>query len=296
MTRRDFGLGVGGAAAGLAAQTPRRPRFIKSICGVIFPREMPLAEQFRAAKNAGFDAVEIRFGDEVSAKSTPDELKRVADAAADAKIQIASLWASEGLALRDAALNDPDPAKREKGVAILRQAIETAAAIRCGAVLLVPGRLGAGTKFRIGYQDTWDRVTAEIKKVLPDALRENVLVTPENVWNKFLVSPLEMKTFIDQFESPYLQAHFDCGNCMEFGFPEDWIQTLGPRIKRVHLKDYKNRQFVDLLEGDVDWKAVMQALVKAGYRGTLSPEYGGGKDPGRLAAISRALDKILALA
>ena len=193
-------------------------------------------------------------------------------------------------------LNDPDPAKREKGVAMLKLAIDAASAIGCGAVLLVPGRLGVGTKFRIGYQDTWDRVTAELRKVIPHAAERKVMVTPENVWNKFLVSPLEMKAFVDQFASPWLQAHFDCGNCMEFGFPEDWIATLGPRIKRVHLKDYKKREFVDLLEGDVDWKAVMQALTKAGYRGTLSPEYGGGKDPGRLMAISRALDKILALA
>ena len=83
---------------------------------------------------------------------------------------------------------------------------------------------------------------------------------------------MEMRTFIDQFKSPWLQSHFDVGNVVQYGYPQDWILTLGPRIKREHLKDF-NTKFVDLLEGDVDWKAVMAAFVKVGYRGTMSPEY-----------------------
>ena len=115
-------------------------------------------------------------------------------------------------------------------------------------------------------------MTAELRKAIPWAEEAKVVLTPENVWNKFLVSPIEMRTFVDQFHSPWLQTHFDVGNVMQYGYPQDWILTLGPRIKRVHLKDYKlsNRDeqghFADLLEGDVDWKAVMAALVKAGYR------------------------------
>jgi hexulose-6-phosphate isomerase len=130
-----------------------------------------------------------------------------------------------------------------------------------------------------------------------------VVITPENVWNKFLVSPLEMRAFIDQFRSPSVQSQFDTGNIMQWGYPQDWILTLGSRIKRVHVKDYKlsarseQGRFVDLLEGDVDWKEVMGALVKVGYRGFISPEYGGdAKDPDRINKISKALDKILSMA
>ena len=94
-------------------------------------------------------------------------------------------------------------------------------------------------KLKVGYQDTWDRVTEEFKKVVPRAAKAQVIMTPENVWNKFLLSPLEMRAFVDQFHSPWLQTHFDIGNVMQFGYPEDWILTLGSRIKRIHVKDYK---------------------------------------------------------
>jgi len=155
----------------------------------------------------------------------------------------------------------------------------------------------------VGYQTTWERVTEELKKVVPFAERAKVMLTPENVWNKFLVSPLEMRAFVDQFHSPWLQAHFDVGNVMQFGYPQDWILTLGPRIQRVHLKDYKlssraeQGRFVGLLEGDVDWKEVMASLVKVGYRGFLSPEIGHDpNEPDQLRKVSATLDKILALA
>jgi hexulose-6-phosphate isomerase len=188
-------------------------------------------------------------------------------------------------------------------VETVKRAIDIAAAVRCEALLLVPGRLGDGGKLRVGYQDTWDRVSAELKKVVPYAEQKRVCVTQENVWNKFLVSPLEMRTFIDQFRSPWIQTHFDVGNVMQFGYPQDWIATLGPRIRRLHLKDYKlsaraeQGRFVKLLEGDVDWREVMAALGKAGYRGFVSPEYGHDpSDPDQLKRLSAATDKILEMA
>ena len=140
-------------------------------------------------------------------------------------------------------------------------------------------------------------------KGVPDAERAKVLLTLENVSNRFLVSPLEMRSFVDQFRSPWLQTHFDTGNVMYFGYPQDWILTLGSRIKRVHVKDRKVTPQAEaarpsrLLEGDIDWKAVMSALVKVGYSGFMSPEIGHEPDvPDQLASVSAALDKILALA
>jgi L-ribulose-5-phosphate 3-epimerase len=214
-------------------------------------------------------------------------------------ITIVSLWVSEPLTSNP--LNSSDPAVRARGVAALEKSTEFATWLGCGAMLIVPCRLGDGGKLKVGYQDTWDRVTEEFKKVVPRAAKAQVIMTPENVWNKFLVSPLEMRAFVDQFHSPWLQTHFDIGNVMQFGYPEDWILTLGSRIKRIHVKDYKlstkfeQGRFVDLLEGDVDWKGVMSALVKVGYRGFMSPEIGYKDDPDQLRKVSAALDKILAM-
>ena len=92
-------------------------------------------------------------------------------------------------------------------------------------------------KLQTGYMETWDRLSAELPKIIPYAAEKKVILTPEEVGNKFLVSPRDMRDFIDLFHSPYLQAHFDVGNILQFGFPEDWILTLGPRIKRLHVKD-----------------------------------------------------------
>jgi L-ribulose-5-phosphate 3-epimerase len=288
------------AAVALPAK-PQTPRFIKSICSVIFPGGMPMEEKFRQVKNAGFEAIEVRFGDEISPSLSADDAKRIGDAAHERGIQIASMWM--GGPFRSNPLNSPDPAVRARSLAGLKQGIECARHLNCGATLLYLCRLGEGPKLQFGYEDTWNRVTAELPKAIPWAEEAKVVLTPENVWNKFLVSPLEMRTFVDQFHTPWLQTHFDVGNVMQYGYPQDWILTLGPRIKRVHLKDYKlsdrteQGHFADLLEGDVDWKAVMAALVKVGYRGFLSPEIGyDPNDPEKIRKVSDALDKILAMA
>jgi len=163
--------------------------------------------------------------------------------------------------------------------------------------------VGSGARFQVGYEDTWNRITEEMRKLVPFAEQGKVILALENVWNKFLVSPLEMRAFVDQFKSPWVQTQFDIGNVMQFGYPEDWILTLGPRIKRVHLKDYKlssraeQGRFVDLMEGDVNWKGVMAALVKVGYRGWLSPEIGHNpNDPDQLRKLSATVDKIIGMA
>jgi L-ribulose-5-phosphate 3-epimerase len=288
-------------AAAISALAQPGPRFVKGICSIIFPKEMPRAECFAAAKSAGFDAIEIAIGTDIPLEAARDEVRRLGDAAEKAGIRIATLWVSEPLHANP--LNSPDPGVRARGVEAIRKALGIAQELRCGALLLYAVRLGSGPKFEVGSQDTWDRYAAELRKVVPDAVRARVLLNPENVWNKFLLSPLEMRAFVDQFHSPWVGTHFDTGNVMEYGYPEDWILTLGLRIKRIHFKDYKlagrgqAAHFADLLEGDVNWQAVMQALVKVGYRGLISPEIG--RNPGKpdqLREVSAALDKILALA
>jgi hexulose-6-phosphate isomerase len=289
------------AAAAFAARAQTSSRFIKGICSIIFPKEMPRAQCFAEAKSAGFDAIELAVGTDLSLDISHDDARRLADAAEKAGIRIATLWVSEPL--HQNPLNSADPSVRARGVEAIRRGIAIATDLNCGALLLYAVRLGNGAKLEYGSQETWDRYTAELTKVVPDAAKAKVLLNPENVWNKFLLSPLEMRAFVDQFHSPWVGTHFDAGNVMQYGYPEDWIMTLGQRIKRIHFKDFKlaNRgeaaHFADLLEGDVNWKAVMDALVKVGYRGFLSPEIGRNPNqPDQLQRVSAALDKILALA
>lgn len=276
------------------------PQFIKSICNSVFPPSTPLDQQFALARNAGFEGIEIRLADQLHTATPRDQARRIAASARKHKISIVSLWTSSSI--EQAWLNHHDPAIREQGIAILHKAIDLAQLMSCGALLIVPGRLGNGPQFVYGYQESWDRITASLKQLTTHAAAAKVYLTPENVWNKFLLSPIEMKTFLDQFQSPWLQAHFDIGNVMQFGYPQDWIQTLGPRIKRLHVKDYKlstrseQGRFVDLLQGDVDFKEVMAALRKINYRGFISPEYGPRPDdPSHLLNLSKALDRILSL-
>jgi hexulose-6-phosphate isomerase len=300
MTRREA-LALPLAAAAVSASPQPGARFVKGICSVIFPKEMPRAECFAQAKSAGFDAMELAIGADLPLDIGHDEARRLADTAEKAGIRIVTLWVSEPL--HQNPLNSPDPAVRARGVDAVRKAIAIATDLRCGALLLYAVRLGNGPKLEVGSQETWDRYSAELAKAVPDAEPARVLLDPENVWNKFLLSPLEMRSFVDQFHSPWVGAHFDTGNVMQYGYPEDWILTLGSRIKRVHIKDYKlssrgeQGRFVDLWQGDVNWKAVMAALVKVGYNGPLSPEIGYDRtQPDQLKQVSAALDKIISLA
>jgi L-ribulose-5-phosphate 3-epimerase len=302
MNRRHFlNSAAAVAISSRAKASPDAHGFVKSICSVIFPPDKPVLEYFTAAKDAGFDGVELRFGQDIAVDASGDTLARIRESANKAGVAIASIWVSEPLSASP--LNDPSPEVRAKGVAAIQRACDVASQVGCGALLLYPGRLGSGPRFDVGYETTWQRFTEELRKCLPAADHHKVLLTPENVWNKFLLSPLEMRSFIDQFRSPWMRSHFDIGNVMQFGYPQDWILTLGSRIARVHVKDYKlsNRaeqgHFVDLLRGDVDWKQVMAALVKVGYKGSLSPEISYERDqPDQLKTVSRQLDTIIAMA
>jgi L-ribulose-5-phosphate 3-epimerase len=301
MSRRAFAATASAALATVgAAVKPPDSLFVKGICRGIFPKSMPLEECFRQAKNAGFDAIECPMLNELAPSVAADQVKRLSDNAKKARVAIGALWISE---LGSNPLNSPDPEVRARGVEAIRKAVTFAGYLDCGFLLMVPGAVGYGTRFICPYETTWQRIGVELRKAIPSAEQAKVVLAVENVSNRFLVSPLEMRTFVDQFRSPSLQSFFDIGNVMYFGYPQDWILTLGSRIKRVHAKDRKSSPRAEqerpsaLLEGDVDWKAVMAALVQVGYRGTISPEIGHDpNDPDQLRKVSAALDKILSMA
>jgi len=159
-------------------------------------------------------------------------------------------------------------------------------------VLLVPAVVNSETS----YRDAWSRSQREIRKLLPLAEELKVVIAIEEVWNKFLLSPLEMAQYIREFQSPWVKAWFDVGNVVIYGYPQDWIRTLGNSIVKVHLKDFKSKEdgyaWVNLGDGDVDWPAVRQAFSDTGYSGTAIVELDGG-DEAYLRDVSRRVDRLL---
>jgi hexulose-6-phosphate isomerase len=202
-------------------------------------------------------------------------------------------------------LGDADPAVRAAGLEALKVSLHDAKAYGATSVLLVP----AVVNKKIAYQDAWTRSRAEIAKVTGLAEELGVFIATENVWNYFLLSPLEAARYIDEFHSPAMRWHFDVGNCVNNGWPEQWIRILGTRIHKLHIKEYSRKKrdaeglwkgfAVEYLEGDNDWPAVMAALDDTGYKGwgTAEPAYWpkGVDVPTRLAQVSAKLDEIFAL-
>jgi L-ribulose-5-phosphate 3-epimerase len=257
------------------------------------PSRGSMADRFKMIKAAGFDGVEARGG------MNHDEVLKARD---DAGLQIPSVCC---LAHWVKPLSDPNPSVREAGLESLKTALRDAKAYGATSVLLVP----AVVSEQVSYQDAYERSQIEIRKAIPLAEELGVKIAIENVWNKFLLSPLEAARYVDEFNSPAVGWHFDIGNVLAFGWPEHWIPVLGKRIQKLHLKEYSRRKQqnegmlkgfeVDYLEGDNNWTAIMKALDEIGYHGWAIAEpafHPKGIEPAeRLKQIAEKMDKILAL-
>jgi hexulose-6-phosphate isomerase len=236
-------------------------------------------EKLKLAKEAGFQGIEVDLTPEgpITLDSTADDLQRVKAVAEKAGITLCGL--ATGLYWDYNPVSD-DPNLRAKASHVLRRQIECAAQLGIDSILVVPGAVGVDfipNAEVIPYDVAYDRAGQFLRSVLPHAEEHGVTLCVENVWNKFLLSPLEMKSFIDAFDSPRIKVYFDVGNVLATGYPEHWIRILGERIHRVHLKDYRRAVgtvdgFVDLLSGDVDWPAVITALREIGYTGWVAAE------------------------
>ena len=195
-------------------------------------------------------------------------------------------------------LIDPDPAKRERTVIGLQQALTQGGEIGCTRVLLVPGVVNK----QVDYAQCWQRSIECIKRCTDAAEKAKCHIAIENVWNAFLLSPLEFANYVDSFKSPWAKAYCDVGNMVLYGYPQDWVRTLGKRICKVHLKDFSFRQdpavkkrvadFVNLRDGDIDWKALHKAFADIGYKGDATVELAGG-DAAYLKDVSKRFDMFL---
>jgi L-ribulose-5-phosphate 3-epimerase len=298
-TRREF-LKSTGTAVALAAlepaafadPSPSQPQRKRPIGKAIMYGTVgvpgSVGQKVRAIKDAGFE------GFEAMSHMDQDEVLRARD---ENQLHIPSVCCSthwkENLA-------SPDPAMRARGLDGLRQALRDAKAYGATSVLFVP----AVVNKEVSYADAYRRSQEELRKVLPLAQELNVKIAIENVWNNFHLSPLEAARYIDEFNSPAIGWHFDVGNSLRNGWPEQWIRILGPRIQKLHIKEFSRKKMeehgpragfnVEFLEGDNDWPTVMQALDEIPYRGWSMAEQGGGDTPEGLKNLSDRMEKILA--
>jgi len=244
-----------------------------------FP-ESSLRESFMLAADAGFAGVEVALDEsagEITLSTTEKELLEIKRQANDCGIELYSV--ASGL-YWSYHLNDSDETRRTKAQDIVKKQLETAAVLGCDTILVIPGCVGAEFAAPgkiMDYETCYTRSLESILTVKQYAEEYKVSIGLENVWNKFLLSPLEMRDFIDQVGSPYVGSYLDIGNTLAFGYPEHWISALGKRIKKVHFKDYRVEAgglhgFVDLLAGDVNYPAVMRALDTIGYDGWVTAE------------------------
>jgi len=249
----------------------------------MLPKEMSLPDRFRMARDVGFEEIEI--------PTTPDaqEAEEMKKAAERAKLCIHSVM---NQAHWNYPLSSSDPAVVAESMKGMETSLRNAHLWGAETVLLVPAVVNPQTS----YKDAWVRSQRQIRKLLPLAEKLKVIIAIEEVWNKFLLSPLEFARYVDEFESPWVRAYLDVGNMVLYGYPQDWIRTLGKRTVKLHLKDFRFRkrqaEFVPLREGDIDWKEVHKALTETGYSGSATVELSGG-DEAYLREVSRRVDLIL---
>ncbi|MCI0722185.1 MAG: sugar phosphate isomerase/epimerase [Acidobacteria bacterium] len=293
LTRRQLlktsGIALAGAGftvQSLPAAAQKRPGMKKALMFGMVKTEGTLLEKFRMLKEVGYDGVEL--------DSPGFDVKEVLKARDATGLQICGVVDSVHW---KQTLSDPDPAVRAAGLEGLKTAIRECKMYGGSSVLLVP----AVVKKEVSYADAYARSQAEIRKALPLAEELGVKIAVENVWNQFLLSPLEAARYVDEFKSPWIGWHLDIGNLITFGWPEHWIQVLGKRILKLHIKEFSRKKRdeeglragfnVNLWEGDCDWPAVMKALDQVGFRGWGSAELAGG-GPERLRDIAERMDRI----
>jgi len=273
----------------------------------------PIGKVFARAKQLGYEAVELAVGESgvLHPGTTKDECAEILNLSCKHNIKLLSL--ATGL-YWSYSLTSSKPAVRKKAEDYTKKMLRIAQWLGVDALLVVPGAVDVffdPSCEVVPYDVVYKRAMNAIKRLARTAEKCKVAIAIENVWNKFLYSPLEFRDFIDKIGSRYVKAYFDVGNVIAIGYPEQWIEILGKRIAKVHFKDYKSMMkgpelkkfgintlcglatgFVDLGKGDVNWKAVIKALKKVGYSGPVTAEMVP-PTPGVLARTSKAMDKIL---
>jgi L-ribulose-5-phosphate 3-epimerase len=293
LSRRTFLQATGVAAASAlvgasslrAAEPPLKLR--KAVKYSMVGGNAPLVEKFKMLKEIGFEGIDM------DRPANHDEVRKAMDESGLIVHGVVDYvhW--------NKSLSDPDPAVRTEGVEGLKTALRDCKVYGGTTVLLVP----AVVNKKVSYADAYERSQAEIKKALPLAEELDIKILFENVWNNFLLSPLELARYIDEFNSPLVGSYFDVGNMIRYGWPEHWIKILGKRIGKLDIKEYSRkiandegvgkgfRAEIGDGEDGCDWPAVLAALKEIGFSGWATAEVRGG-DRDRLADVSQRMDRI----
>ncbi|HEX5416483.1 MAG TPA: sugar phosphate isomerase/epimerase family protein [Chloroflexota bacterium] len=232
-----------------------------------FPADLSVEECFEMAGDAGFDGVELRVDEALI--ENPGRVRELRSLA-ERGLPIHSVMAAAG---RRPSITANEPEERARALELLRGTLRVAAELGAGAALVVPGAVND----QVSYDNAYTRAQTALDELARAAEETGVTACIENVWNKFLLSPLEMRRLVDEIDHPRIKVYFDVGNVLAWGYPEQWIEILGKRIERVHLTDFRTQVgnitgFVPLLAGDVNWPAVVSALQRTGYDSYLTAE------------------------
>lgn len=244
-----------------------------------FTEDADLKHLFPLIKKAGYDGVEPVFSEYgyLNEKTSKEDIREIGKIAREEGLEIPSvgvwsLWKYNLVSNREET--------RRRAVDIVKKQVEAAALLGADTVLVVPGYVGCDfveEPERIRYDKAYERCLEALKELAAFGADHNVCIGIENVWNRFLLSPLEMKRLLDEVKSPFAGAYFDVGNVIYTGYPEDWIEILDSHIKKIHLSDFRYGAagmsgFVDLFAGDVDFVKVGESLKRIGYDGWLTLE------------------------
>ena len=252
--------------------------------------KMSLQESLDLCKDAGYECIELSFreGGPLDINMSESEIKEVHKKCDAAGIEISSIIGGYSDGGNMLSLDPQERKKRSKSVSRI---LEIGNILGVDGMLLHPGQLASeGT-----YQEAWSGFLEELKELAPAAESHKVAIGVENVWNKFLLSPREMREFVDAVGSEWVGTYLDTANMMAYGYPEQWIRELGNRIKKVHFKDFKRREhkFVNLLDGDTDWPLLMKEFRSIGYDSYAVHEVGGDRET--LIDLAERMRKIVAM-
>ncbi len=246
-----------------------------------FDGAKPIAQAMAEAKAMGYDGLELTFGAGCFAPGISDSAcKEIRAEARKLGLRIESV--ATGV-FWEHSLSDPRAAERRKAIAFAQEYLRAAHGVGARVALVIPGSVAVPwdtSKPVVPYDAVWKNATASLRELLPVARQWKVKLGVENVWNWFLTDPMAMRLFVDQFRSRQIGVYFDVGNCLINGYPEHWIAILGRRIVAVHVKNFSRQDCGgglhgfgdDLLQGDINWTAVLDALKRIKYRGPITAE------------------------
>jgi L-ribulose-5-phosphate 3-epimerase len=267
-------LAVGATLAGApVGAVSLRGRIKKALGYGMIKEKLSVLDKFKLLKDLGYHGVEVSIRDKVARE---DFLKAIE---------------TTGIPVHSVVNGSTEK---------LNNAIDLAKYLGATSVLVVAGRVND----KVPYAKNYETTQAQIRKAIPHAEKNEVPLLIENVWNNFLLSPLEMARYVDELDSPWAGAYFDVGNVARFGWPAHWIPVLGKRIRKLHIKAYSRKKQMDegpwkgfqvkMGDDEIDWAAVRKELVEIDYRGWVTAEVSGGNRE-RLADISARMDKVLDL-